>query len=113
MKSTFEVKFFLDHADYSIFEIKRLDITSENPADIYFWLLLHKLNHTLERLTFSSMHAEGSIEIRSFKEGSLMFNQQEGGFIRQTASMISLKTQLPSEFPDAYQELVTAYLAHY
>ena len=56
--------FLLDADTASICEIKRLDVQSDNPGDVYFWLYFDRASRQLSHLTFVSMHADGDEQER-------------------------------------------------
>jgi hypothetical protein len=79
---------FLLEADTAfIFEIKRLDVQSNNPGDVYFWLYFDKATHALHPLTFVSMRVEDDVQQREFAQGHLRFTATKGTYTPQPAGV--------------------------
>ncbi|TGE08423.1 hypothetical protein [Hymenobacter fodinae] len=100
---------FLFEADaFSLVEIKLLDVQSDDPAEVYFWLRFDKADHTLHKLDFVSMDKDGAEQQREFQQGKLQFNQSGGTYTPSEASEpAELQTKntsdLPAELDDAIQ----------
>ncbi|WBA42409.1 hypothetical protein [Hymenobacter canadensis] len=101
--------FLLESATASIFEIKRLDVQSANPGDVYFWLYFDRTSRQLSHLTFVSMNADGDEQQREFAQGRLQFNASEGTYTPTgTGPALALRPVLPPTLP---AELETALFA--
>jgi hypothetical protein len=92
---------FLLEADTAIiFEIKRLDVQSDNPDDVYFWLYFDKATQTLLPLTFVSMNKDGDQQQREFSQGYLHFTATEGAYIPVAAGpQLPLRVVNPPVLP--------------
>lgn len=111
MANPYKLLYLLEHPNFSIFEIKRLDITSENPADIYFWFFYTKADKTLEPLLFISMSTDNGQEKRVFKQGILDFNTQTGSFIHQQSTVFQLKVSNIKALPSDLKQVIAAYFS--
>jgi hypothetical protein len=99
----------LDADSVYIFEIKRLDVQSANPGDVYFWLYFDRASRQLSHLTFVSMHADGDEQQREFAQGRLQFNATAGTYSHAGAGpALALRPVVPPTLP---AELETALFA--
>ena len=85
--------------NYELFEIKRLNMDSDNPSDIYFWFLYTANQETLERLAFISMDTNQDEETRIFKQGLLQFNKEKAVFTFNNKKSIQLKVNKACTIP--------------
>ncbi|QJX48026.1 hypothetical protein HMJ29_14195 [Hymenobacter taeanensis] len=113
MPISYKTLFLLEANAFSLIEIKLLDVQSDDPAKVYFWLQFHKASHTLDKLDFVAMHKDEYEQQREFQQGKLQFNQSNGTYTpTEAAEPISLKaqatTQLPAELNDAIQRYFVA-----
>ncbi|SHK90513.1 hypothetical protein [Hymenobacter psychrotolerans] len=102
---------FLLKADSAfIFEIKRLDVQSSNPGDVYFWFYFDKATQALQPLTFVSMNAEGGEQQRAFVQGQLKFGPEQGVYAAHGASFhLKLRTVVSAALPAEVDAAVQAY----
>lgn len=106
---TYRPLFLLDADTASICEIKRLDVHSDNPGDVYFWLYFDRASHQLSHLTFVSMHADGDKQQREFVQGELQFNATAGTYTPTDAGpALALRTVVPPTLP---AEMEAAFFA--
>lgn len=108
MPISYRTLFLLEADAFSLVEIKLLDVQSDDPAKVYFWLQFDKASHTLDKLEFVSMHKDGEEQQREFRQGKLQFNQSSGTYTASEASepvALQLQTtaELPAELDDAIQ----------
>lgn len=108
MPISYKTLFLLEADAFSLAEIKLLDVQSDDPAEVYFWLRFDKASHTLEKLDFVSMNKDGDEQQREFRQGRLQFNQSSGtytasGTAEPTALQPQATTQLPAELDEAIQ----------
>lgn len=82
---TYCTLFLLESDTATIFEIKRLDVQSDNPGDVYFWLYFDKATQMLHPLTFVSMNKDGDQQQREFTQGFLRFDATEGAYAPASA----------------------------
>ncbi|MET4105303.1 hypothetical protein [Hymenobacter sp. UYP22] len=75
----FSLLYVLAADDQLMFELKRLDVESDEPAKKYFWFHFNYHNNQLTPLTFSSME-EGETQRRAFAEGLLEFDTAQGTY---------------------------------
>ncbi|MCA8829735.1 hypothetical protein [Hymenobacter pini] len=98
--------YLLEAESASIFEIKRLDVQSANPGDVYFWLYFDRASGQLSPLGFVAMNAEGEEHQREFTQGTLHFTATQGTFIpTHTGQPLTLRNITPPVLPT---ELETA-----
>ncbi|TGD82505.1 hypothetical protein [Hymenobacter wooponensis] len=108
MPISYRTLFLLEADAFSLVEIKLLDVQSDDPAEVYFWLQFEKANHTLHKLDFLSMNKDGEEQQREFRQGKLQFNQTSGTYTpAEAAEPVALEpqgtAQLPAELDDAIQ----------
>ncbi|MBD2715261.1 hypothetical protein KBK19_09460 [Microvirga sp. STR05] len=97
---TYRPLFLLDADTASIFEIKRLDVRSDNPGDVYFWLYFDRASRQLRHLTFVSMNAEGDEQQREFTQGQLRFTASEGTYTpTDPGPALALQPVVPPTLP--------------
>lgn len=74
--SAFALLFGFRSAQYSVVEIKRLNINSDKKEDIYYWIQIKNSNgnYALKRLNFVSMSQNPTEQYRQFQNASLQFN---------------------------------------
>ncbi|WP_022823357.1 hypothetical protein [Hymenobacter norwichensis] len=104
---------FLLEADAAIiFEIKRLDVQSDNPGDVYFWLYFDKATQTLHPLTFVSMNKDGDQQQREFTQGHLHFTTTQGAYTPQAAGApLPLHPVTPATLPAEVETALFAFFA--
>lgn len=107
---------FLFEADTAtVFEIKRLDIQSKNPAHLYFWFYFDNASHQLSQLDFEDMRtAEGGAHERDFTQGQLHFNPTtaEGTFLPADGRpALPLRTITPPMLPAELETALFAFFA--
>ncbi|SNC66229.1 hypothetical protein SAMN06265337_1541 [Hymenobacter gelipurpurascens] len=106
MLFSYKTLFLLEADTFSLVEIKRLNIQSDNPGEVYFWFRFDKVTSGLELLEFVSMNKDGDEQQREFLQGKLQFNQSSGTYsTAEDSSLLQLKTaaSLPLELDDAIQ----------
>lgn len=100
MPLSYRPLFLLEANTAFIFEIKRLDVQSENPADVYFWLYFDKASQVLHQLTFVSMSADGDEQQREFTQGQLRFSANAGTYTPTGSGMaLALRPVVPPMLP--------------
>ncbi|QES90828.1 hypothetical protein [Rhizosphaericola mali] len=74
--SAFALLFGFQSGQFSVVEIKRLDINSDRKEDIYYWIQIKNSNgnYALKRLSFVSMSQNEKEQFRQFQKGRLHFN---------------------------------------
>lgn len=104
---------FLFEADTAtIFEIKRLDIQSQNPGHLYFWLYLDNASGQLSQLNFESMTTEAGEHLREFTQGQLRFTAAGGSFApTEGGPALTLRTITPPTLPAALETALFAFFA--
>ncbi|QNH61065.1 hypothetical protein [Hymenobacter sediminicola] len=106
---TYRLLFLLDADTASIFEIKRLDVQSNNPGDVYFWLYFDRASQQLSHLTFVSMKADGDEQQREFVQGRLQFNATTGTYQPAAGGpMLALRTMVPTVLPTELESALQA-----
>ncbi|WP_019948912.1 hypothetical protein [Hymenobacter aerophilus] len=109
----YHVLFLLEADTDLLFEIQRLDVQSEHPADVYFWFRFDKDSGMLNQLDFENMRtlANGEQE-RDFTQGQLCFNTTTGIFSPKDGSLpLLLSTVTPSAPPSELKTALFAFLA--
>ncbi|RSK29603.1 hypothetical protein [Hymenobacter metallilatus] len=102
--------FLLEAESATIFEIKRLDVQSQNPSNVYFWLYFDKASGQLSQLGFVSMSTEGEVHRREFTQGRLRFDATEGTFEPAGGSQAqALRTVTPPVLPAALETALFAF----
>jgi hypothetical protein len=100
MPLSYRPLFLLEANTASIFEIKRLDVQSDNQADVYFWLYFDKASRQLSHLTFVSMNADGAEQQREFAQGQLQFSDAEGTYAPLPGTQpLRLRRLIPPTLP--------------
>ncbi|MCR5889365.1 hypothetical protein LRS06_16640 [Hymenobacter sp. J193] len=106
----FATLFLLEADTAFICEIKRLDVHSANPADVYSWLHFDKATQALELLEFvSMMQAEGE-EQRAFRQGHLRFTPTAGTFTDTDGATQALRPLPPEHLPAALHAAIERFL---
>jgi hypothetical protein len=109
MPISYKPLFLLEADAFSLVEIKLLDVQSDNPAEVYFWLRFDKADNTLDKLDFVSMQKGETEQQREFQQGKLQFNQTSGTYTPAEATepvklqTMDSATELPAELDDAIQ----------
>jgi len=106
----FKTLFLLTHETTWVFEIKRLDIQSQEPSELYYWFVLDKSMMELKRLTFVSMSQESEWNRRVFEEASLKFNQEIGVLTHKNQEALTLQVNLDKQLTTAIEQLVIRFL---
>ena len=110
MPIPYRTLFLLEADTATLFEIKRLDVQSNNPGDVYFWLYFDKATHALHPLTFVSMSAEGGVQQREFTQGHLRFTAIEGTYVSQPAGApLPLQPVTPATLPAEVETALFAF----
>ncbi|WBO85428.1 hypothetical protein [Hymenobacter yonginensis] len=100
MPIPYRLLFLLNADTASIFEIKRLDVQSDNPGDVYFWLYFDRASRQLRHLTFVAMHADGDEQQREFAQGRLRFTTTTGTYTPADAGpALALQPVVPPTLP--------------
>ncbi len=81
--------FHCDNLD--LVEVKRVDIQSDLPSELYYWLISYS-HGSFKRLNFKSMEATK----REFAEGKLSFSESEAHF-ENTSQRYSLRVMNPQK----------------
>lgn len=99
--------FLLEADNFFLLEIKALEVKSEDPAEVYFWLHYDRARRTLQKLEFVSMTDQGEQQERVFRQGQLQFGPQAGTYTAAGAAPLALRRQpagpLPAELDEAIQ----------
>ncbi|UOG76517.1 hypothetical protein MTX78_07930 [Hymenobacter tibetensis] len=110
MSIPYRTLFLLEADNASLFEIKRLDVQSDNPGDVYFWLYFNKDTQALHPLTFVSMSAEADNQQREFTQGKLRFNASEGTYTpKQAGAPLHLQPVTPATLPAEVETALFAF----
>lgn len=97
--------YWFQHEDFDLVEIKRLDIKSDRPSDLYYWLKINS-DQTVSRLTFISMD-EG---IREFKEAVLNFQTSKVSFLEGESNLF-LQMRNCDDVSAPIRQVVTKFIA--
>ncbi|GGG32534.1 hypothetical protein [Hymenobacter glacieicola] len=114
MPIAYKPLFLLEAEDFSLLEIKALDVQSDDPAQLYFWFQFDKASHHLEKLEFVSMSENGTEQQREFRQGQLAFNHRSGTYTAQAATSPRAELQVkptdsvPAELDEAIQRYFVA-----
>ncbi|MBG8555962.1 hypothetical protein [Hymenobacter guriensis] len=112
MSVPYRTLFLLEADTTYILEIKRLDVQSANPADVYSWLRFDKATQMLELLEFVSMTKADGEQQREFQQGSLRFTPTQGQYQPIGGSApLALRVLAPAELPDELDAAVQQFLA--
>jgi hypothetical protein len=108
MPISYKPLFLLEADAFSLVEIKLLDVQSDDPAQVYFWLRFDKADSTLDKLDFVSMQKGEAAQQREFQQGTLQFNQTSGTYTpAEAAEPTKLQNKdaanLPAELDEAIQ----------
>ena len=107
---TYRTLFLLEADTATIFEVKRLDVQSDNPGDVYFWLYFDKATQTLHPLTFVSMNKNSEQQQREFTQGHLRFDATKGAYAPVAAgAQLSLHVVNPPVLPAAVETALFAF----
>lgn len=110
MSIPYRTLFLLEADSAFLFEVKRLDVESSNPGDMYFWLYFDKASQQLQPLTFVAMRAEGGEQQREFAQGSLAFGPKRGTYSAHGATQpLELRIVAPAGLPAEADAAVQAY----
>ncbi|QIX60404.1 hypothetical protein HER32_04055 [Hymenobacter sp. BT18] len=110
MSVPYHALFLLEADTAFIFEIKRLDVQSTDPADVYFWLRFDKATQALELLTFEAMSAADGEQRRQFSQGQLRFSAAGGTFTPATdGPALALRPHAPPKLPAALEQALFAF----
>jgi len=105
-----KVLYFLENKQSVLLEIKRLCRQNEpDKSKVFFWLLIHKHPQKIKKLTFLSMKSENNQEERTFREGRLKFNDQNGVF-KTTDREEIFENKTTGSFPLALQKSILQWL---
>jgi hypothetical protein len=110
MPIPYRTLFLLEADSATLFEIKRLDVQSDNPSDVYFWLYFDKATQTLRPLTFVSMNKNGDQQQREFSQGHLRFTATEGAYTPVAAGLqLPLRVVNPPVLPAEVETALFAF----
>ncbi|MBO0356355.1 hypothetical protein J0X19_00220 [Hymenobacter sp. BT186] len=110
MPIPYRTLFLLDTDTAAIFEIKRLDVQSNNPGDVYFWLYFNKGTQALQPLTFVAMSNDGGVQQREFAQGHLRFTATEGTYTSKEAGVpLLLQPVTPATLPTEVETALFAF----
>lgn len=77
--ANFKCLYYFTSPNISVIEIKRTDLAENAPlSETYKWLVIFNSSQTVVELKFKSMSKTDSDDFRSFSEGDLKFNLNEG-----------------------------------
>lgn len=114
IKGNYKIIFHFDNNKYTIIEIKKTNVISQDVSKIYQWLLYDKNNDMLSKLQFKSMVSAAEnkgTEIREFEEGKLSFDQNSATYSengkREVLEVKSTeKSTLPKVLSEAIEDLL-------
>lgn len=110
MPIPYRTLFLLEANTATIFEIKRLDVQSDNPGDVYFWLYFDKANQELQPLTFVAMGTGGGVQQREFAQGHLRFTATEGTYTpKEGGALLHLQPITPATLPAEVETALVAF----
>lgn len=109
MPISYKTLFLLEADAFSLVEIKLLDVQSDNPAEVYFWLRFDKASHHLEHLEFVSMNRNGAGEQREFRQGRLQFSEANGTFVAEDGASSPVQVGATGSLPPALDEAIQRY----
>ncbi|HEX8424658.1 hypothetical protein [Hymenobacter sp.] len=110
MPIPYRTLFLLEAATATIFEIKRLDVQSDNPGNVYFWLYFDNATQALHPLAFVAMHAENDVQQREFTQGDLRFTVTEGTYtLKPAGAQLLLQIVTPTTLPAAVETALLAF----
>jgi hypothetical protein len=110
MSFPYRLLFLLEAESATIFEIKRLDIQSQNPGHLYFWLYFDHASSQLSQLNFELMTTQAGEHLREFTQGRLQFNATAGTFAPANGGpALALRTVTPPVLPAALETALFAF----
>ncbi|WP_139923314.1 hypothetical protein [Hymenobacter sp. DG01] len=109
MPISYKPLFLLEADAFSLVEIKLLDVQSDDPAEVYFWLRFDNADHTLDKLEFVSMNRNGAEEQREFRQGRLQFSEASGTFVAEDGASSPVRVGGTASLPPALDEAIQRY----
>ncbi|UPL50331.1 hypothetical protein [Hymenobacter sublimis] len=110
MPIAYNTLFLLEAEDFSLVEIKALDVQSDDPAQLYFWFRFDKASHHLDKLEFVSMTENGAEQQREFRQGRLAFNRSSGTYTAADATApVELQVQPTDSTSAELDEAIQRY----
>ncbi len=110
MPIPYKTLFLLEAATDLVFEIKRLDVQSTNPGEVYFWFRFDKATQQLQPLTFVAMDSRSDEQYRTFVQGALQFGPSAGTYTPQLlGTPIHLHLIVPAILPPAAETALFGY----
>ena len=99
--------YFLESPSIILVEIKRTDNTNETDlSKIYYWFVFNKKTTQLTHCTFINMQQTDTLQMRTFAQGSLQFDQQRGTFTDTHQTTHALTRVEPAALaPTLYQSI--------
>lgn len=98
MSETFEILYFFNTPYNSLVEIKRNNFEFEtDPGKVFFWILYEKKTHRIYPLQFISMKDDVLQQERVFKQGTFIFNENEGTLLNSSDHAKMILKRMPSD----------------
>lgn len=109
MPISYKTLFLLEADAFSLVEIKLLDVQSDDPAEVYFWLRFDKADHTLDKLEFVSMHQDSAEQQREFRQGRLQFDGTQGNYTAEDGAGFPVRVGTAAALPPELDEAIQRY----
>lgn len=110
LRPNYKLLFHFENDKIAIVEIKRNNVSEQDPAKLYQWLLYDKVNDMLSKLEFKSMNSTDGKEFRTFDSASLEFDTQSATFNEKGKINILEVKAIDKTLTSALKEAIGDYL---